>query len=249
MQPVYLSFCSFALSGFIAVSAQDSPHEIPPPTAPLVAPVPQKAQWTITVDYGDKPAAPNSGDAHAAPAFNPGANPLTEIQSIKTGRLKQDILIYKAGTRQECWYVGNTVLSQSAAGNIVALTLGMLAPDVGNGNPMAPYIRERGNLVQSPGFPGLDWVNLKYYDKVVVLDKVPCYHYAFMVGSNPFAEAWIDAQTKLPVKYAGSGIDYNVVFSAPPTGDLTLPPAFSQTMSASERILNHSRDLESQVGR
>ncbi len=244
-----------SLLAMLSASGQttDNLADIPPPTAPFVAPVPDKAQWAITLDYsGLNPAspAPNAPlTPNAAPAFSPGANPLTEIQSVKTGTLKQDILVYKSHPSMEFWYTGNTVLQVESTGNVVVFDLGMLVPDSGDPHgPLVKAIAERGNLAQSVGFPGLDWVKLKYYDKVVFLDKIPCYHYVFPAEGSTFAEAWINVATKMPIKYAASGVLYTFAFGPPPTTDLVLPSAAAKASSASNKFLDHSRQLESAVG-
>jgi hypothetical protein len=252
MHTGFIFFFGSLAAGTLALSAQNTPPEsYPPPAAPLVAPVPDKAQWTISINYSaSTPASPaaNSKPAKASPLVDPGKQPLTEIRSIKTGKLKQDIMVFADRKPLECWFVGNLILMPGSDGGIVTFGVNSLVPITVPGNRMSPYIVERGNLTQSAGFPGLDWVNMKYYDKVVLVDKVPCYHYLFAVGQTPFAEAWINAQTKLPVRYAGDGVLYTFAFGPTPSADLTLPPAYAEASSAGQKFISKSQLLESAVG-
>ncbi len=250
MRSEAISLSGFILSGCLALAAQTPALEnYPPPTAPFVAAVPERAQWTITVDYSQGASAKteatstNPGSGTPTVVLHPDTNPVTEIRSIKTGTLKQDTIVYKNGNALKYWYMGSIFLSEDAGGRVSAYNLTLLAPTA-FGSAERAMILERGNLIQSEGFPGLDWVKLKYYDKVVLLDKIPSYHYVLPAGGVPFAEAWISAESKLPVKYAGSGALYTFAFGSTPTTDLALPPAYSQTATATQKYLDHLRELQ-----
>ena len=158
-------------------------------------PVPDKAQWTITIDYGNSTPAPPSpgnsnsntsppGTTNAAPLVNPGTEPLTEIRSVKTGNLKQDILVYKNRKPMEYWFVNDLMLAPGSGGGIVAFAARILIPVFDPNVANSRFVVERGNLIQALGFPGLDWVKTKYYDKVVLINKVPLLSLSLSAGER-----------------------------------------------------------------
>ncbi len=238
---------------YLAVSApllsaqtSDALNTIPPPHAPFVAPVPGSAQWTITLSY--------EGDDQDATAKNPAIKPkhrLHQITSIKTQNLKRDVEIYDDGTSETYWFVGGLILLPKVNGQEVRII------DFEQAN--RPVYGEAGNPVSSPGFTGVSWVQLKYYDKVVTMQNVPCYHYA--LDSKPpspvpaaddttnHIEAWINAKTGLPVAYRADGITYNYAFGNSPESDLDLPPDYAQALKAYQQIENRRKQLEKDLGK
>lgn len=189
------------------------------------------------------PDVRGSGDSQGQSA--PKASPLKEIQSEKTERLKKEKLVFANGKESEYWYVDNYLLGPDPS-RVMVVDVATLAP----GQELVGLFKERGNVTQSPGFPGLDWLNQKYYDKVVFIgekEKLPCYHYVLKEknGDVIVAEAWINATTGMPVRYTADGFSYTFSFDPVKVETLEMPPAYKQALAALERLRTRARLLES----
>lgn len=200
---------------------------IPPPKEPLVALVPESAQWTITVSYSD---GSNTGKS----AGSKPTHRLRQIASVKTQELKHDVLIYDDGKTEETWYSGKMVLIPSSNGQRVALA------DFESTNEKV--YGEEGNPVSSLGFPGVGWLKLKYYDKVVPIQNFTCYHY--LLATSGGCEAWIDVRTGFPVAYRAGGMMCVYGFMPKPAAPLVLPPQFQETLKLDQRIKDRRQQLE-----
>ena len=153
------------LTGFLALSigipgglAEAKPRKTttpentkPVPTAtpapPLVAPVPVNADWTLTMKYpGPKAKA---------------AGRLTEVHTTKTGKTRRDRIAYAGKGTEEHWYVNTLALWGNAQGEVSAHDLSSV-----------PY-SESADLEPSiaTGFPGVRWVKLDYFDKLLAYEK------------------------------------------------------------------------------
>jgi hypothetical protein len=213
---VLFGIALIALISGAPASAQD----VPPPVPPLVASVPQDADWTITVQY------PSS--AATAPAAAPDVSGrvdrrIREVHSTKTGKFKRDIITYISGTTEERWFIGSMYLWTPPHGDVSVYDL---SNTPSNPSDMSPSV--------SSGFPGVEWVGLSHYDHVETFDETSCYHYK---DASSGSEAWINARNKLPVAYKSGDEVYHFKFNPPPSG-LALPPAYAKAWAACEKILN-----------
>ncbi len=106
---------------------------------------------------------------------------------------------------------------------------------------------EAGNPIESPGFAGVGWVKLKYYDAVATMQNQPCYHYVLKSGDAVVMEAWINVKTALPVSYRTGGVTYDYAFGSAP-GDLELPPKYAAALKSYQQIQNRRKALENDPG-
>lgn len=98
------------------------------------------------------------------------------------------------------------------------------------GEEIRGVYRELGRRILSPGFPGFDWIKKTHYQGVAFFEKTrPSYYYA-LKGVDPetgksivAAEAWIDVETMLPLRYSSEGFDFTYRFETPPSSRLQLP--------------------------
>ena len=193
-----------SLTGTRALDLKD----IPPPTPPFVVPVPENADWIVTVQYPPEPPPPPDAPPHHDWRF-------VEVHSTKTGKIKRDLTLSREGIKSELWFMDSALLWTTPQGNVAVSTMaGAPAPDPEhiNVNPSVPS-----------GFPGVGWLRPEYYDKVVLFEKRPCYHYA-----KGDTEAWIDVETLFPMAYKNRNDLYKFKFNAPPTEPLTMPPAYQK---------------------
>jgi hypothetical protein len=214
--------CIFALVGIPFIGNAD-PGIGAPPTPPFVAPVPENAQWIITV---------SSATGAGAPA---GAK-LQEIRVVKTGITKHDTFVYSDGSTDETWYIGNKALmSDTFVKTNIYLTEFSSHDFTGAGDP-----------VRSLGFTGMDWLQSKFFDKIVAYQNVACYHYR-LPSRSASVEAWVNVKSKQPVAYQINSMLYVYSFSPPPTTPLVLPPAYQavwdKSLEIKKRQDQYARDL------
>jgi len=201
---------------------------IPPPSAPYVASPPDFAEWTIvaTPRVKEESSGPASTEAGKSPSAS-GPGGVTAIKSTKTGKIKRDVLTYKGRQSQEFWFAGDYIITlRSNRKDYAVVDAAIMSP----GPEIKGIYRELGKRVLSPGFPGCDWVDKKHYQGVVLFEKSrPSYYYA-LKGPAPetgepivAAEAWIDVETKLPLRYSSEGVDFTYRFGERPATKLELP--------------------------
>ncbi len=220
--------------------AAQTPDEIPPPKAPFVVPVPDMAQWTISVSYSAS-AGPAGADSSGKSEPKMPGNTVKQIATTKTGSTKHDVILHSDGTAEDVWYVGRNLLTSAGNGTVGVSDGSELNADF----TMAPILRERGNLTRSFGFPGLDWLKLKYYVGVAKDEGgAASYHYILKNSDGIAAEAWIDVKTNYPIKYTGDGATYMFTFGSPPTDALVLPPAYAKAYAQLQAQQNYMNALE-----
>lgn len=215
-RPINLSML-LATSLLTAMARAQDPAQIPPPKLPLVAPVPTNADWTVTVKY---PAASPSRPGH------PDGR-LISVHSTKTGSLKRDLISYAGGKLDENWYANSLLLYANTQGGVSVNDVdGDPPPDKADPNPSV-----------ANGFPGVAWLRLDRYDRVVSYDKQPCYHYA-----DEKSEAWIDIGTGLPVAYQSGDLVFCFTFNASPSRPLTLPPEYQKAFEFCQGAIDRRRE-------
>jgi hypothetical protein len=250
MTKIFPGLASLLVLSALPLQAQmASSSQIPPPHAPFVIPVPEKAQWTIvlTPEKAAKKDTSSENTASATLAAPPSIQ-LTQIHSIRDGKIKHDLFTYSNGKTRETWYYNNFILKLNSSGNDVMVLNGSIIDFTPDHYPnlSAAYLR-RGNLEESFGFPGLTWIDLKYYDNVVTHDKKPCYHYALTEESKVIAEAWIDVKTGYPVAYQADGSIYTFTFDET-SASLTLPTPYADAISRQKKMADQMRQLEKDAG-
>lgn len=209
--------------------AQESPRQLsdyPAPRAPFVNALPDKAAWTIT------PLAVTTGEENKTQLAPAKSKPrVARIDSVKSGAMKRDVITYESGGREEVWYVQDEAISSLAKRPdrvIVQNTATLDEPGDARG-----AFRLLGSPTKSTGYPGFKWLDKKYFESVVLFNKTtPAYHYV-LKGKDPdtgsdlvVAEAWIHAETGVPVAYSSEATIYVYHFGPEPNEILGLPAAF-----------------------
>jgi len=208
------------------------PEVTPIPVAPFVAAVPEAVQWKITLAY---PTDFPLKDTNSKPKHF-----LKQIDSVKSNGLKRDVLTYLDGSINESWYRGNTIITTSQDGKKVYLN------DFGAANQI---YGEAGNPAESPGFPGVSWVKLRYFDKIVVFNKQSCFHYLLKRGDAGDVEAWIDVKTGFPIGYRYGGVTYTYTYDGNPVPTLALPPQIQQTFGDAQERIDRLKRLQASLQR
>lgn len=215
-------------------------ESFPPPREPLVKPMDANASWTITTQE-----IPSTEKKETAP---PQPRSLvTSIESIRTGELKRDLITYASGQKEEVWYIQGQALSAASSRPEKVVIQSFAALE--EGYDQKEIFRLVGNPVKSPGYPGFNWVDKRYYDAVTLFNKtIPAYHYVLRgkVDGQEIvaAEAWIDAQTGLPLGYTADGALYVYRFGEPPASPAILPPAFAASLQKVKQRQDLQRRLQ-----
>ena len=210
------------LSLVLAVSAARAQNleDIPRPVPPLVATVPENADWTVTL----KDPAASDGGPDKSSRFG---KQITMVQSTKTGRFKRDRITTADGTTEERWFVDMLLLWPDAGGEVAVTDLSDVPFDVNDANPSVPR-----------GFPGVAWLKPEYFDKAVLIEKRPYYHYV-----HEGQEAWIDVETRLPHSYKNGNAVFQFKFNPKPTGPLALPAAYQKSLDICEKAMAYRKKL------
>lgn len=195
--------------------------EVPPPTPPFVAKVPENVDWIVAPKNPLPPIPP--------PAVPDGIvradRRVLKVHTTKTGKTKRDLISTADGKTTERWYVDSYYFWTPPGEEVSVSDFGGIESNPLNVDPAPPF-----------GFPGVGWVKLENYDKAELFDKIPCYHY-----TTEGIEAWIDIQTRLPVAYKSGADFYQFKFNAPPDRPLTLPPAYEKVWKAVQDLLERRK--------
>jgi hypothetical protein len=205
--------CLGLLSTRAGALAQDVIN-YPAPKPPFVAPVPENAEWTINVEYPKEPKP--SPDA---PKRNDWR--YVEVKTTKVGKVKRDLITSRDGVKQEHWFVDSMLFRTDSLGEVSVSDL--RAAEAADPDEEIPSVPS--------GFPGVGWLKLDNYVDIVTFEKRPSYH--FLKGE---AEAWVDAETKLPVAYRRGNVLYRFTFGPRPTGPLVMPPAYQTALDTIRRM-------------
>jgi hypothetical protein len=151
------------------VEAQDSSGQ--QPTPPYLAPIPARLHWIVTFSYSPKNG---SGTAPAAPQDN---SPVS-VETTKVGTTRRIVVKFINGTTQQidiladhCFYQGPLGLEYRPMGG-----------------DFTPY------TFFTFGFSFTQCVNLASFKEYTTYQKIPVFHY-----KDGSTEAWISADTKLPI--------------------------------------------------
>lgn len=201
-------------------AAQDNGIQPAPlPAGKLLQSAPDFATWKIAFTYKDDPTKSSPPpDASSLPnATAPRVVTVTRTKSLWHAAQSD-----KAGKISQSWFDGSVLYLR---------TPDYPRPTVHAGAEETKYIPKflvygGGN----PAFPGFEWVSRQTYVGTQTIRSVSCIVFRQSGGET----AWIDAESRLPVCWAGKGEVRNFFFQTPPSEVLTLPPevaSLSKTLS------------------
>lgn len=203
---VICGLTSFAL----AISGLgQSTINVPPPTSPFIAPIPEFADWTVVTT---RPGS--SGKSASTP--EEAAKPLI-IQTVRTKDVRKQRTTLPNGDTLELWMLGTLFFTTSENGRVA---ISDLMDNVGF---------EPSSLNT---FPGFSWLNSSNYVETRTVEKATFYYFA-----QSGKEAWIDIQTKLPFALADAAGYTRFTFATPPTAPLVLPAAMQQRYEKFARLI------------
>lgn len=135
--------------------------EIPPPSPPLVLPLPKMMRVTLLLKE-DKPA-PEEGPV-PAPSLSGAVVTWKSVEVVKTGDIRLITATMTDGGSHDTWVLGGKLFNKTFDGRQVSC---------GDYQPMFPSFFQTGNT----SFYGTDWITLKNYKGVVSFGGKQCYFY------------------------------------------------------------------------
>ncbi|CAN5342639.1 hypothetical protein BH09VER1_BH09VER1_27650 [soil metagenome] len=197
-------------------------QEIPPPKPPFIASAPDPGDWTLLIKESSATQPGQGGSSKSGYG-------IVEVHSTQVGKVKRDIITYAGGAKQERWFAENVLLWKGPDGDVIAGDMRDAGPGTGGGSiPSVPT-----------GFPGLAWLSVSNYDKVVPLGKRSCYHF-----SQESKDAWIDVETKLPVASKFGDLYFAYTFNSPPSEALKFPAEYQKTWDQYQARLNRAAEFQ-----
>ncbi|HSI86161.1 MAG: hypothetical protein ACAI35_10395 [Candidatus Methylacidiphilales bacterium] len=164
---------------------------------------PERMHFKIT-------ATTTAGPAEAAPSGPPR---LLEIEVQKTPAVARMTQRWSNGKVSESWIAdGYLLTTYPALPDIYVTSLSLRA--VGSDDGISDF---------HSMYPGFGWVEPRFFTAVVTLNGRKCNHFA---NKEADREAWVDAETRLPVAYTKGKTKFSYEFLPAPQQDPTMPAAF-----------------------
>lgn len=206
--------------------------EVPVPTPPYLAPVPDYGHWLVKFKYRTpdtpEPAASATGGPGATPAAPPPPSPSdgtpTSIETIKTGDLRGVTLTFSDGTSKEYTCQGDWVLNSTSKG-----------PQLTIANPKAlPY------SFYTTGFVLLDGVKIdpSTFKEAAKHNGVMAFHYR-----SGETDVWIAPATMLPVQVKQDGVEVTYQFLTPPPRPFPIPKDQSDLLHQEQSALKATSSM------
>jgi hypothetical protein len=193
------------------------------PDGPLPAPAPDYSQWVVTFSNPeDKNKGPGSSSTSAM------------ITTTKTGYIIHEEIVNGSGAKLDEWHVGNTLYTKGSGSTLW--------------NEARSGRSSSFEAFPASGFRNLDWVTRNSYVGTIVLAGHSCLVFVperpqKLDLSDPVqldaltTYAFLDANSRLPVKVRFNGVTSIYQFKDPPTEKLTLPPDLTSQLKKNEEAV------------
>ncbi len=209
---------------FSAANAQDQTN--PPgglPSGPLPAPAPDFSQWVITQSNpDDKKTGTGSSSTSAT------------IITTKTGDIIHVEIVNASGAKIDEWHAGNTLYSKDSGATLWDETSSSRSTSF--------------EALPASGFHNLEWLSRNTYVGTIPFSGHSCL--VFVLGkkdkidlSNPDdldslnTYAFLDANSRLPLKVRFNRLTSFYQFKNPPTEKLTLPPDLADQLNKNKEAI------------
>ena len=250
-----LALCLLLLAAAPVAWAQEaapSPVMPPLPQGPLLKRAPDFSQWVITCD---SPAEKTAG-REPAPGKVEAAKPKAhkEVQVTKAGPIRRVVTVEPDGSRSEVW----------CKGSVQALVrpewkYPVLADKTDRDAPENQWRLDYSKT----DFPGCEWVSATNYKGIQKLDGRDCIVFQDQMvaatedaathpasseekasGGNQFAlSAYIDMETRLPVRVISGGEVANYKFGPAPQAMLEIPANIREAIEARDTTIKKATSM------
>jgi len=177
MNKTFLWIALIGLIAMVRIGEANPEGRKPSPEQPCVAPVPERAQWTMAVQS----IAPTMGLATRTATEH---RVVKELRYSKVGAVWRIVVVWSDGRTEEHYRVGNENIEPTENGGAI----------VTGSYPSWPYY--------SHGFYGIEWIKPEYYAETANYKNAECFVYkssSSIPPDAPESKAWIDTRTLLPV--------------------------------------------------
>lgn len=203
---------------FSVLFAQDTKPE-PPPAPPFVAALPASFHAVLSFDNALK-----AGKA-LDPAKAGGEILPKEIDVVKVGNIEQQTISWSDKSKTMALFIEGHQLFEDPK----TKTVSVFAAE-------ATQSAAAEDIVPCWAFYATAWINATHFKETIKLGDKQCHHYT--EGERPLGEdgktrlqvreAWIDAETRLPIAVRSDAGGVHYKYLAIPSGPITLPPAFQK---------------------
>ena len=198
----------------------DSPTPAPPPTGPLLNRAPKFSQWTLSYAY---PKTKDSDSSPPSAPLPPGV-PLPPLQATvtKTDRFYHELIVDTGHGKSEEWFDGTTAAFLQA-GNPHFSIGGSPTP----GSNFTDFSKQ--------DFDYLDWISLKTFAGVKKVNGQDCLVFQQGSGSDT-TTAYINAETRLPVRIESSDSTCDYVFGTPSVTSQVFPEEVQKALAYNQEL-------------
>ena len=210
MKPALIYF--FICVNALAALAQSGDEKPPLPPGPLIRAVQDLSTWQVTYAYGDdkKKEASPSANPTPAPVIVKGTISMAVPRRITLTRTKPlwvAMVDNVDGRKYEEWSDGYVQIFRADGAAEVGLV-----PKDSDGVPMLPNFG-------AMGFPDMEWISDKTYSGVQTVGGRQC-----LVFTNGSMTAWVDVESRFPLRWQQGQEIRGFVQLAPPNGMIVRPP-------------------------
>lgn len=228
MKPALIYF--FVCVNALAALAQSGVEKPPLPPGPLIQAVQDLSSWQITYAYGDdkKKGASPSANPTPAPVVVKGTVSMSVPRRVILTRTKPlwvAMVENIDGRKYEEWSDGHVQMFR-----VDGTTDAGLVPKDSDGTPLLPNFG-------AMGFPDMEWISDKTYTGVQNVAGHQC-----LVFTKGSMTAWVDLETRSPLRWQQGEEVRGFLQLAPPTGMIVLPPEVLNLSQA----LRHDRERQAQ---
>ena len=210
----HLLFLIALLAATLGTNLPAQATETQVPTPPFVANAPASSSWKIAVTYKrsyPEPAEKGSTAHEQWKQLQKILPAITKIAVSKSGNRLREVTDYAQGTSDERYCVEGMQFLRMAT--------------------FVPGDISVGAVTSNQDFPELGWITLENFTGIQTAQEKKCFVFV-SESEGDRKEAWIDATTKLPVKFNDATYDRLYEFLPLKPSDLDPSPAIAKRVAA-----------------
>jgi len=208
MSKLFLILCVALCTACHCAMAQEASSTPRAPRPPFFAEPPINAAWKVTVAPLKAAQSPTPANAQKA---------IRQIEIIKVDKTRRTVVSYSDGAKIEMWFFDGLDIFPASDGSLLVL-------DPRN-NDLAPSFEGYDH------FGAFQWLDAPFFVGTVTIGDRVCNHFKRSTN-NGDQEAWVDANTKLPVCLVEGNTRKLYTFGDPPIAPLQMPPGYQSAFDA-----------------
>lgn len=211
----------YSLLATTVLHAQEETPKLPLPAGPIIRPLPELAEWTVSFEPPRSTTATTSarqtGDSPDAETTHPKSP--RRIVVTKSGKTYREVETGSDGKRWERWKVRGSEVSLAGKG--------------------------RAAVVDSAGsgdFGELGWISPENYTEVANVARTPCFIFQSKIPMEDVVEpvevtAAVSVATQLPVYFVLGGAPRTYTFGPQPGAPLNVPQEVESVLADRHKLI------------